>query len=168
MAVRNTPPDENQNATLDPGKELEDIKAMLAQANAEKDAALKKAEEAEKARIAAEEAVKAAEEATAKAAEQDTLAYLHKQKKYVLVINSMGDQTAPVPLSFNGVAYLVKRDTEVLVPKGIINILNLSTTGEVVQTTEDGVTKTAFNRSKRFPYSYREATAEDESKLTGK
>lgn len=143
-----------------PQDEVAELRAKLAAAEEEKEAALLLAREAQA-------ALKAVPDKS-ELAERETAAALRQQKKYVLTINSTETETAPVPVSFNGVAHLITRDTEVLVPKGVINILNLSKVGNPVQEQRGQHVVTRFQSTKRFSYSYREATAEDESKLAGK
>jgi hypothetical protein len=158
-----------QLAEAEAGKAAAEKAALDAQAQATE--ALQMAEDAEK-KVAATEA--AAAEALKKipdkseAAEQETLAALRKQKKYVLTINSTERSAGPVPLGVNGVGYLITRDTETLVPEGVINVLNLSVEGNAVQEEQGGQVVTRFQSTKRFSYSYREATADDESKFAGK
>jgi hypothetical protein len=161
----------NDAATQAQADEIAELKAKLAKAEEEKADALKAAKEAEEARAVAEAAAKKAAKHSRDKSEQDeqaTLAALRRQKKYVLTVNSTETDSAPVPLGCNGAHYLIKRDTEVLVPKGIINVLERSRVGNAVQETVGDVVVTRFQSTKRFSFSYREATAEDESRLAGK
>lgn len=85
----------------------------------------------------AEAKAKAEREAQSKAkAEREALknersaqAQLKGQSKIKIIIASGRDsgEQAPVPVGVNGQHYLIERDKEVEVPKGVLNALNLAT-----------------------------------------
>lgn len=78
---------------------------------------------------------------------------LHKQVHMRIRIPSGRSEVdrSPVPVGLNGVHYLIQRDKEVIVPKGVVNVL-LAAQEEVPVVEEHGGQRTVhFTKAQRIP-----------------
>lgn len=86
--------------------------------------------------------------------ERQSVSQIRQQRKVRIIIPSGRDEyeRSPVPVGVNGYTALIKRDVEVDVPEGVVNVLKLAKQMTPVQDTDAaGHTTTTFKETPRFP-----------------
>lgn len=134
-------PDKTENEEL--RAEIEKLRAELLLASEERDLAIEKAREQSE-RLDAQ--VARQEEAIAR--------QLGQQRKVRIVVASGkgSHERSPVPLAVNGREFLIKRDTPVDVPLGVLNVLDLCQ-ANVAESSDNGIqVNTEFHKTLRFAY----------------
>lgn len=85
--------------------------------------------------------------------EEQIIRQISQQRKARIVIPSGRDahERCAVPVGLNGREFLINRDTEVDVPVGVLEVLNLAT-ANVAQSNGDPEKPITFQKVPRFPY----------------
>ncbi|MFI3270825.1 MAG: hypothetical protein R3Y11_01805 [Pseudomonadota bacterium] len=106
--------------------------------------------------VAPRKASPADDEATIKAVEKTAVKQLHAQGKLRIIINSGAGshEAAPVRVGVNGREYVIKRDVEVDVPKGVVNVLRRAKekVGTMVDNAQTGRRHMEFRDKNRFSF----------------
>lgn len=85
--------------------------------------------------------------------EEQIIRQISQQRKARIVIPSGRDahERCAVPVGLNGREFLINRDTEVDIPVGVLEVLNLAT-ANVAQSNGDPDKPITFHKVPRFPY----------------
>ena len=90
-----------------------------------------------------------------KRTERDAVRQLHAQRKVKIMIPSGRDphERAPVAVAVNGREFLIVRDKEVVVPEGVVNVLQLSRERVAVAEEQNGQQVVHWEEAQRIPFS---------------
>ncbi len=160
MAEQNrVKPDTNQANTPDHAQlELDQLRREKAAQEAELDQLRWEKAQAEAgakhAREDADELSRRLDEEVART-ERDIVRQLHAQRKVRILIPSGRDSRdrAPVIVGVNGREFLIERDKEVVVPEGVVNVLNLAKEKVPVSSfDQNGQQSVRFEEAQRIPF----------------